>query len=163
MIDTLRKPLVSVIVTTYNQEKFIRKAIDSNLAQETSFEYEIIIGEDFSTDGTRDICVDYSLKYPDIIRLLLHQKNVGMHQNAIQTLHLAKGKYIAFCEGDDFWTDPNKLQMQFALLENNSEYSGVHSKVEYVDEHNQVTGTSCLMPRESCPGSRLYTLSGHSP
>ncbi|MBL7214323.1 MAG: glycosyltransferase [Phycisphaerae bacterium] len=146
---TNKQPTVSVVVITYNQEKYIRKSLEGILSQKTDFEYELIIGEDCSTDRTRDICVQYSQEFPEKIRLLLHQQNIGMHQNAIQTLRSARGKYIAFCEGDDFWTDPNKLQMQYDFLENNLSFTGVHTKVDYVDKDGRKIGTGDMMPADS--------------
>ena len=95
-VATNKQPTVSVVVITYNQVKYIRKSIEGILSQKTDFEYELIIGEDCSTDRTRDICIQYSQESPEKIRLLLHQQNIGMHQNVIQTLRSARGKYIAF-------------------------------------------------------------------
>ncbi len=112
---------VSVAMITYNHEEFIAKAIDSILMQRTNFDYEIVIGEDCSTDNTRNILIDYQQKYPDKIRLLLHDKNQGMHLNGAQTLAACKGKYVAMLEGDDYWTSPEKLQKQVDFLDNHSE------------------------------------------
>ena len=138
---------VSVILMAYNQEEYISKTIDSILCQKTNCNYELVIGEDCSSDSTRDICIKYSQAFPDKICLLLNRKNIGMQQNFIQCLRLAKGKYIALCDGDDFWTDPQKLQMQYDLLENNSDFSGVHTKVAYIDSEDRIIGESSLMPK----------------
>lgn len=114
-----KKPLVSVWMITYNHEKFIAQAIDSVIMQKTNFDYEIVIGEDCSTDRTREIVLEYKAKHPDKFKLLLQEKNVGMMQNFIVTLKTCNGKYIALLEGDDYWTDPLKLQKQVDFLQAN--------------------------------------------
>ena len=111
------EPLVSVVVLTYNHEKYIRAALDSVLAQQTNFPLEIVIGEDFSTDGTREIVFKYQDQYPDLIHAITSEQNVGMGFNARRVFDAAMGRYIAFCEGDDYWTDPLKLQKQVAAME----------------------------------------------
>lgn len=113
--------IVSVAMITYNHEKYIAKALDGVLMQRTSFEYEIVVGEDCSTDNTRNILLNYQKRYPDKIRLLLHDKNQGMHKNAEQTYASCKGKYLAMLEGDDYWTSPEKLQKQVDFLDNHSD------------------------------------------
>ncbi len=110
---------VSVFMLAYNHERFIAQAIDSILMQEVDFEYEIVIGEDCSTDSTRQIVIDYQKKHPDKIRLLLPEKNLGMHTNAMNTYRACQGQYIAVLEGDDYWTSPDKLQTQVRLLDRN--------------------------------------------
>ena len=122
---------------TYNHEKFIAQAIDSVLMQQTTFDYELVIGEDCSTDGTRAIVVDYQQRYPDRIRAFLREKNLGMHENAKQTLDACRGEYIAFLEGDDYWTDPLKLQKQVDYLESHSEYSMCFHNVHVIQEGNE--------------------------
>lgn len=115
--------VVTVCMITYNHEKYIAQAIDSVLMQKTNFHYEIVIGEDYSTDKTREIVLEYKAKYPDKIKLLLQEINVGMMQNFTDTLKACKGKYIALLEGDDYWTDPYKLQKQVDYLDSHPEYS----------------------------------------
>ncbi len=112
---------VSVAIVTYNQEKFIAKALESVLMQKTNFDYEIVIGEDCSTDKTRDILIDYEKRYPNKFRLLLHKKNLGMHKNGSRVLDACTGEYIAMLDGDDYWTSPEKLQKQVDFLDNHSE------------------------------------------
>jgi glycosyltransferase involved in cell wall biosynthesis len=114
---------VSVLVMTYNHAKFISKAIDSALMQQTDFNYEIIVSEDCSTDGTREIVLDYQQRFPRKIRLLLSDQNI--HTNAVVTrgIYAAKGKYIALLDGDDYWTSPKKLQKQADFLDNYLECS----------------------------------------
>ncbi len=92
------------------------------LMQRTNFKYEVIIGEDCSTDNTRKIVQEYCDKYPEMVHLVYSDKNVGGHRNIVRVLDQAKGKYIAFCDGDDFWTSPDKLQKQVDFLENNPDY-----------------------------------------
>jgi glycosyltransferase involved in cell wall biosynthesis len=115
--------LVSVCMITYNHEEYIAQAIEGVMMQRTTFPIELVIGEDCSTDRTRKICLEYQEKYPDVIRLLLPEKNLGMQQNSIITLRSCIGKYIALCEGDDYWIDPNKLQKQVDFLEANLDFS----------------------------------------
>lgn len=114
--------IVSVDMITYNHEKFIVQAIEGVLMQKTNFRFELVIGEDCSTDRTREICIEYRNKYPDIIKLLLPEKNLGVRENGLATIRACRGKYIALCEGDDYWTDPYKLQKQVDFLEANEEY-----------------------------------------
>ncbi|MHB8056997.1 MAG: glycosyltransferase [Desulfuromonadaceae bacterium] len=114
---------VSVAMVTYNHEKFIAKALDSVLLQKTNFDYEIIIGEDCSTDNTRNIVTAYKARYPDKIRLLLNEKNMGMHGNGAQVLQACSGEYIAMLDGDDYWTSAEKLQKQVDFLDSHPECS----------------------------------------
>ena len=109
-------PTVSVWIITYNQERYIREALDSALAQKTDFYYEIVIGEDCSTDSTRQILLEYKSKYPKIITLLLHDKNIGMIANQNKTFYACQAPYIALLEGDDYWNDPYKLQKQYDAM-----------------------------------------------
>lgn len=110
-------PLVSVLIITYNQEKMIGKAIESVLEQKMDFPFELVVGEDCSTDRTREIVAAYQKKHPEIIRMITSDKNVGMMENDRRTFRAARGKYVACCEGDDYWCDPNKLQKQVAVME----------------------------------------------
>jgi glycosyltransferase involved in cell wall biosynthesis len=121
--DPERQMKVSVLITTYNHEKFIAIAIDSALTQQVNFDYEIVIGEDCSTDRTRLIVQDFQRRHPDKIRLLLPDKNLGSSRNYILTLQACKGEYIAILEGDDYWTSPFKLQRQVDFLDNHPECS----------------------------------------
>jgi glycosyltransferase involved in cell wall biosynthesis len=112
-------PLVSVLMLVYNHEKYIREAIQSVLDQETDFPFEIVIGEDCSTDLTRDIVFRFQRNHPDKIKVITSDKNVGMRQNEFRTLNATRGKYIAYCEGDDYWCDSRKLQKQVEIMESN--------------------------------------------
>lgn len=129
--------LCSVLMITYNHEKYIAQAIDSVLMQKTNFDFEIVIGEDCSTDRTREIVLEYKAKHPDKIKLLLQEKNVGMMQNFIDTLNACKGKYIAMLEGDDYWTDQYKLKKQVDILEAHPEYSMCFTARNVVDSDNK--------------------------
>ncbi len=129
--------LVSICCLTYNHKAFIRKAIDSFLNQKTKFKFEIVIGEDCSTDGTHEIVLDYFNKYGDLIRVMTSESNVGAINNELRTISACKGKYIAYCEGDDYWTDPYKLQKQVDFLEAHPDYGLVHSDINVL---NQETG-----------------------
>lgn len=115
------KPLVSISVITFNHEKYIKKALDSFLMQKTEFPFEILIHDDASTDKTQDIIKEYEEKYPEIIRAICQEKNQysqGFHNvSAYFNYPRAEGKYIAFCEGDDYWIDPLKLQKQVSYME----------------------------------------------
>jgi len=116
------KPLVSICMITYNHEKYIAQAIEGVLMQKTSFPFELVIGEDCSTDDTRSTCIEYQNRFPDIINIRLPVKNQGMIKNFIQTMRACQGKYIGYCEGDDYWTDPCKLQKQVDFFESNPQY-----------------------------------------
>ncbi len=123
-------PIVSVAVITYNHEKYIAEALDSILMQKVDFKYEIVVGEDYSTDNTRKILLKYVTAYPDKIKPLLHETNTGGSANFIETLKACKGKYIALLEGDDYWTDPLKLQKQVDFMESHSEYNMIFHNAE---------------------------------
>lgn len=129
--------IVSIFMITYNHEKYIKEAIESILEQKTNFVYELVIGEDCSIDNTREILKEYQKEYPDKIKLILHDSNIGVIPNMLATFRACRGKYIAMCEGDDFWTDPLKLQTQVDFLENNLEYNMCFTSSE---NYNQTTG-----------------------
>jgi len=115
--------LVSIYCITYNHERFIAQAIESFLMQQTNFDFEIVIGEDCSTDNTASIVKEYAQKYPNIIKARCNEVNIGMHANSLKTLQECSGVYIAKCDGDDYWTDPCKLQKQVNFLEENLDFS----------------------------------------
>ncbi len=129
---------VSVICVTYNHEKYIREALDSILMQQTDFEFEIRIGEDCSTDGTRDILKEYEKKYPGRFHMYYREKNLGATKNEYELFMDARGKYIAALELDDIWTDPLKLQKQFDFMESNEEYIGVSHDFDIIDKSGRV-------------------------
>ena len=122
-----KNPLVSVHMITYNHEPYIAQAIEGVLNQKTDFPIELVIGEDCSTDRTREIVLEYQKKYPDVIIVITSEKNVGMQKNNYRTAKACRGKYIAFCEGDDYWHHPLKLQKQVEYLETHADVALVHS------------------------------------
>jgi glycosyltransferase involved in cell wall biosynthesis len=122
-----KKPKVSVCVVTYNQEKYIRQCLQSIVEQETDFDFEVIVGDDCSTDGTRSVIRAFVVKYPDIVNPIFRDTNIGAMNNFADILSVANGNYIALCEGDDYWTDPLKLQKQVDFLEAHPEYGLVHT------------------------------------
>lgn len=113
--------LVTIASTTYNMEAYIGEAIESWLAQETSFPIEIIISDDGSTDGTCDVVRSYIEKHPNI--RLISTGHIGKMPNFIRSLKESKGKYVALCDGDDYWIDTHKLQKQFDFMESHPEFS----------------------------------------
>lgn len=137
-------PLLSVCLITYNHAGYIERAIKGALKQEVHLEWEIIIADDCSTDGTAEIVKTYADLYPSLIRTITQDQNVGAAANFEQLLSAARGKYIAYCEGDDYWTDPGKLEKQVDFLESNSDFSACfhNATVEYdyagTDSHKLV-------------------------
>jgi glycosyltransferase involved in cell wall biosynthesis len=125
---------VSVCVVTYNHEKFVSKMLDSLLMQQTTFPYEIILGDDCSKDNTVSILKNYQERFPDKIRLLLQTKNLGLNgkYNALNTFAHAKGEYIAQFDGDDYLTSPYKLQKQVEMLDANPHYSACYHNAEAI-------------------------------
>lgn len=142
--DVPLNPLVSVCIITYNHEKYISEAIDSVLIQKTNFPFEILIGEDGSRDETRNICINYTKKYRDKIRLFLNSRENVIYVNGYPTgrwnflniLKNARGKYIALLEGDDYWTDPFKLQKQVDILDKHPEFIACHHWHKYAYKDN---------------------------
>ena len=129
--------LVSVLCTTYNHEKYIRQCLDSMVSQKTDFPFEIIVRDDCSTDSTGSIIREYGEKYPGIVIpfiLPFNHFSRGMTNDSFaEMFRMARGKYIAICEGDDFWTDPEKLQVQADFLEAHAEYSLCVTSSHYAD------------------------------
>lgn len=161
------QPLVTVRTITYQHAGFIEECIKGVLMQRTNFPFEFIIGEDGSTDGTREICEKYAKEYPDKIRLFARDRKLTQlyddEGNLIKRLNgrfsamSSRGKYIALCEGDDYWTDPLKLQKQVDLLEANHDYSFCVGGFErlYQDSQKKVSRTKKI--RENDPGKIGYT------
>lgn len=112
---------VSVLMVTYNQRQFVAQALQSAVQQETDFDYEIVVGDDWSTDGTREIIHRLQSEHGDKIRILHTSHHLGMHQNMIRTYEACRGQYLAILEGDDYWTSPHKLQRQVDFLDNHEE------------------------------------------
>ncbi len=132
--------MVSVVCLAYNHEKYIRKCLDGFVMQKTNFPFEVLINDDASTDGTARIIREYEAKYPDIIKPTYQTENQFSQGVKIVPTFLmpkAKGKYIAFCEGDDYWIDEHKLQKQFDVMEQNPEFNLCLHRVKCVREHDE--------------------------
>jgi glycosyltransferase involved in cell wall biosynthesis len=132
--DTLSPMKLSVSIITYNHERFIAQALESVLAQRVNFEYEIVIGEDCSTDGTRAIIMDYHHRYPGLIIPLTRDQNIGGARNIESTLAACRGRYLAMLEGDDYWTCEDKLQKQVDFLDAHPDYAICCHRVQILDE-----------------------------
>lgn len=145
--SVINSPLVSISCITFNHAPYIKEALDSFLMQETDFPFEILIHDDCSTDGTDKIIREYAKRYPEIIKPLYETENQYSQGKPIGSIvwniPRAKGKYIAFCEGDDYWCDPKKLQKQVNFLEVNHDYGLIYSKVKEFDSiTNKFQGSS---------------------
>ncbi len=134
-------PVVTICCTTYNHESYVRDAINSFLMQETDFPFEIIIHDDASTDGTAAIILDYAQRYPRLIRTIIQTENQYSKAGLINPRFVfpeANGRYLALCEGDDYWTDREKLQKQVTFLESNPDYVLTYSDCRPFDENGPV-------------------------
>lgn len=129
---------------TYNHQRFIGEAIEGVVKQKTNFPIDLVIGEDCSTDNTRTILLAYKEKYPQLIKLILHQKNIGMMKNFVQTLQACKGEYIALCDGDDYWNDASKLQKQVDFMEENKGYAITFHDCNVISANNETLKISKL-------------------
>ena len=137
-----KTPLVSVLVTPYNQKDYIRQTLDSILMQQCAFDFEILIGEDCSSDGTREICLEYAAQYPNRIVLCLNESNKGLLNNYFDVFLKARGKYIADCGGDDYWLTNSKLQEQVNILEAHPEVSLVAGNWQLLEQKTGVLAKS---------------------
>ena len=137
VLESIPKPLVTVHIITYQHGSYIKKCIEGVLMQKVNFPFEIIIGEDFSTDKTREIVFDYAKKYPQKIRVITADYNVKEKANTTRCMRRARGKYIAICEGDDYWTSPYKLQKQADVMEKDDSIAIAAHRIEYIDEEKQ--------------------------
>lgn len=122
------EPILTICTPTYNQEKYIKQCLDSLVNQKTEYKYEILVSDDCSTDNTRNIVNDYKKKYPNKIRTIFRDKNIGPMENLFQTLNEIHTKYVALCDGDDFWVSENKVQKQVSFLEKHKDYNIVFNK-----------------------------------
>jgi len=127
------KPLVSVVMTVYNHAKYLPQAILGVVTQKCDFEFELLIGEDCSTDESRKICFEFQKQYPQIIRVFYSDINVGGKINSRRMKQRMRGNYVASCEGDDFWVDPCKLQKQVTLFRDNPRYAIVYTDFVTLD------------------------------
>ncbi|OPY11919.1 MAG: putative glycosyltransferase EpsE [Syntrophus sp. PtaB.Bin138] len=150
-------PVVSVQMVTYNHEQYIARSIEGVLSQETTFPIELIVGEDCSTDRTRDIVMNYQRNHPAVIRVVTSKKNVGMRKNGRRTELKCRGKYIAFLDGDDYWHDPGKLQRQVDYLESHPECGMVCTNADTVDVSSGKRSTDAIPHRpELCDTEDSY-------
>ncbi len=128
---------VSIVCISYNQQAYISDALKGFLSQKVNFKYEIIIADDCSTDKTAKIIKKYQLENPNLIKLIHRKKNIGIVSNLCEALKEAKGEYIALCEGDDYWTDTEKLQLQADFLDKYSSYALCFHPVKVIFENNE--------------------------
>lgn len=126
---------VSVLITSFNHEDFISQALDSVLSQQVDFNYEIVIGDDASTDRTPDIIEEYVNKYPNIFQFIKREKNIGATRNSYELNLICRGNYIAVLEADDYWIDSHKLQKQKQFLDFHPEYLGCSTGLIYVNKN----------------------------
>lgn len=158
--------LVSIRCETFNQEKYISNCLDGFVMQKTNFKYEIVVHDDASTDNTANIIREYEKKYPNLIRPIYEEENqYSKHDNSIRKLldSEMRGKYIAICEGDDYWTDPLKLQKQIDFLENNPDYSMCfHQAIRHYEDCNKKDELYGDIEDRDYTGLELYS-SSHRP
>lgn len=139
---TVDNPMVSILTVTFNHDKYIKDALNSFLKQETSFPFEIIVHDDASQDNTKKIVKEYEAKFPHIIKPIYQKENQyskGITNPACFILPKTKGRYIAVCDGDDYWTGTSKLEQQVTFLEKNKKYSMVYHNSYVVDENSNIT------------------------
>ena len=159
-MDRKEDILVSVICITYNQEKYIGQCLESMLCQKTNFKYEIIVHDDASTDRTREIIREYELRYPDIIKPIYQEENKYSQDIWVTdcALEKASGKYLAFCEGDDYWCDENKLQLQFDFMEANEAFSlCFHRTATFYEYQNRLDDNWFFWKDKAYKGGGEYT------
>ena len=156
----MKDPKLSVILITYNHEKYIEKSLDSVLSQVTDFPFEIVIGDDCSPDDTKNIIREYRDKYPDIIRIVHREKNTGRPTlNVYETTMKCRGDYLAYLEGDDYWTDSDKLQKQMDFLNEHPEYIAcTHSHKMIDDNGNDITDPEILKISDMYKWSGEFTM-----
>lgn len=130
-------PVVSIQMSTYNHGPYLAEAIEGVIAQKTDFPIELVIGEDCSIDNTRDIALDYQRRYPQLIRVIYSDRNVGMITNGRRVRAACRGEFIAFCEGDDYWVDNLKLQKQVKILQDESDVGFVYGNFAVANLKNR--------------------------
>jgi len=133
----VKNPLVSVIIPSYNRANTVSQTIDSIVSQQCVFDFEIIIGDDCSMDNAREVLLAYQKKYSEKIKLLFHEENIGLGANWATCVRECCGKYIANCDNDDFWHNPQKLQLQVDFLEQYPQYGLCHTDYR---KFNRITG-----------------------
>jgi glycosyltransferase involved in cell wall biosynthesis len=152
----VKAPKVSVCVVTYNQEKYIRKCLQSILDQKTDFRFEVIVGDDGSTDSTRAIVQEFAEKYPGVVKPLFQPKNIGPTKNYLSVHNMARGKYVAHLDGDDYCL-PGKLSRLAAHLDQNKDCRIVWHRMHIINEHGQSAIGMPVTPISAITGlKRLY-------
>lgn len=131
-------PVISVAVPAYNQASYLPKALDSILAQRTAFPIEIVVSDDCSKDNTVEVARSYQQRFPNMVRVLSREKNVGMQRNYYELFESCRGRLIAWLDADDYWTDPGKLEIQATLLENDPSVSACAHLVRWVSHEGEV-------------------------
>lgn len=165
--DNLEIPVISIAMLTFNHQDFIVQALEGVLMQNTDFNFKIIVADDKSTDNTRNILLTYQKNYPNKFKLILQNDNVGVHENTLSLIENVEGKYIALCEGDDYWFDSSKLQKQVDFLEHNPEYVLSFHDVQNINFRGALISESKiprknqrnLSSKEMCGSITLPTLS----
>ena len=150
----MKKPKVSIVCISYNQENYIKQTLEGFVSQKTNFDFEVVIADDHSTDRTQSIIEEFAKIYPKIIKPILRDKNIGVQPNLIGAMQAAKGEYIALCEGDDYWTNVYKLQIQSDFLDSNTNYSLVFHPVEVIFENGE--SESFIYPAQHTPDNFTF-------
>lgn len=151
------KPLVSVAICSYKHAKYLRTCLDSILNQKTTFDFEVIVGEDCSNDGSREILEEYLICFPEKLTVIFNEQNLGVTKNGINVRNRCRGKYIASCESDDFWCDEYKLQKQVDYLEAHPEIVAVGSNHYFVDDD----GNNQKLALRASQTDRVYQLNDY--
>ena len=139
-----KNPIVTILMPTYNHERYISQAIESVLAQKTNYPYELLIHDDCSTDSTLAIAQNYTTKHPDKIKIFTEEENQGLLKSYKRLIEQSNGKYLAILESDDYWLDKNKLQIQIDFLESNSDYGIVAGDIISIDENGNIIAPPLL-------------------
>ena len=147
---------VSVYMLTYYHEKYVRQAIESVLAQKTHYNFELVISDDFSQDGTREILKEYEAKYPDIIRVNLNEKNVGIPANIYKARTMCRGRYITNLSGDDYWIDENKIEIETRFMDEHPQYVACMNRIEI--RMNDETVPYDIVPHDPSQVNCEYTI-----
>lgn len=153
------RPVVSVLCISYNQAAFIRQTLESILGQATDFPFELLVGDDRSTDGTAEIIAEYAARHPNLVAVL-RSENLGPNRNFADLAARARGEFVAICEGDDYWTDPRKLQRQVDFLRARPEFTLCFHRVRVVYE--DMPGVDELYPKQCSPQPSLSDLVAHN-
>ena len=159
----VKAPRVSVLMITYNHADYLAEAIEGVVCQECDFPFELIIGEDASSDSTRQVAHEYQKRYPGIIRVVFSPTNVGMNANSHRIFARARGEYVAYCEGDDFWCARDKLARQVAMMESDAGMGVVHTDWARATmkggiwKHDVHASVHCRVPTRFLKGNLFHT------